>query len=163
LGTVVIEEDVEIGANCAIDRATMGETRIKRGAKLDNLIQVAHNVVIGEDTVIAAQAGISGSTKIGRGGVIGGQVGITGHLNIAEGTRIGAKSGVHRSVRQSGQALFGYPALPQREALRIHGVLTQLPDLLNNIRQLKKSIERIEERLQELSAGKPTVQEHEST
>jgi UDP-3-O-[3-hydroxymyristoyl] glucosamine N-acyltransferase len=144
LGIVVIEDDVEIGANCAIDRATMGETRIKRGVKLDNLIQVAHNVVIGENTVIAAQAGISGSTKIGRNSMIGGQVGFTGHLNIAEGTRVGAQSGVHHSVSEPGRNLFGTPALPQREAFRIQGSLRQLPDLLEAVRRLQKALEDVE-------------------
>ncbi|MEK9137762.1 MAG: UDP-3-O-(3-hydroxymyristoyl)glucosamine N-acyltransferase, partial [Bacteroidota bacterium] len=103
LGIVVIEDDVEIGANTTIDRATMGETRIKKGVKLDNLIQVAHNVVIGENTVSAAQAGISGSTKIGKNVMIGGQVGLTGHLEIADNTKIGAQSGVHHSINQPGK------------------------------------------------------------
>jgi UDP-3-O-[3-hydroxymyristoyl] glucosamine N-acyltransferase len=146
---VVIEDDVEIGANCAIDRATLGETRIKRGVKLDNLIQVAHNVVIGENTVSAAQAGISGSTKIGKNCMIGGQVGFTGHLEIADGTKIGAQSGVHRSVTKPGTTIFGYPAMPQREAFRIQGAITQLPDLLNTVRELKKSVERLEAALRQ--------------
>lgn len=150
LGIVEIEDDVEIGANCAIDRATMGETRIKRGVKLDNLIQVAHNVVLGEDIVIAAQAGISGSTKIGKGAMIGGQVGITGHLTIADRTRIGAQSGIHRSVSEPGQTLFGSPALKQREAFRVQGALVQLPDLLETVRKLKESIAALERRLDEL-------------
>ena len=153
LGIVVIEDDVEIGAGCTIDRATMGETRIEKGAKLDNLIQVAHNVVIGEHTVIAAQTGISGSSKIGRNAMIGGQTGIAGHLRIADKTRIGAKSGIHRSITEVGQTVFGYPALPQREAFRIQGALHQLPELLTTVRQLKEAVERIESRLQQLSAG----------
>jgi UDP-3-O-[3-hydroxymyristoyl] glucosamine N-acyltransferase len=153
LGIVVLEDDVEVGANCTIDRATMGETRVKSGAKLDNLIQVAHNVVIGENTVIAAQAGISGSTKIGRQSMIGGQVGITGHLSIADGTKIGAQSGVHRSVKETGQTLFGSPALPHREAFRVQGVITQLPELLNTVRNLRKSVTALEERLSELTAS----------
>ena len=144
LGIVVLEDDVEIGANCTVDRATMGETRIKRGTKLDNLIQVGHNVVIGEHTVIAAQTGISGSTKIGKNTMIGGQVGFTGHLSIADNTRIGAQSGVHRSIEKAGGTYFGYPALPQREAFRIQGALTQLPELLITIRQLKQRIEELE-------------------
>ena len=150
LGTVVVEDDVEIGANCTVDRATMGETRIKRGAKLDNLIQVAHNVVIGENTVIAAQAGISGSTKIGRGNMIGGQVGITGHLHIAENTKLGARSGVHHSIHQPGNAYFGFLAYPQRQAFRIQGAVTQVPDLLNTVRELKRAVERLEKEIEQL-------------
>ncbi|MBI5471126.1 MAG: UDP-3-O-(3-hydroxymyristoyl)glucosamine N-acyltransferase [Ignavibacteriae bacterium] len=144
LGIVVIEDDVEIGANCTIDRATLGETRIKRGAKLDNLIQVAHNVVIGENTVSAAQAGISGSTKIGKNCMIGGQVGFTGHLEIADGTKIGAQSGVHRSIDQPNTTIFGYPAFPQRQAFRIQGAIAQLPDLLQTVRELQKRIQQLE-------------------
>jgi UDP-3-O-[3-hydroxymyristoyl] glucosamine N-acyltransferase len=151
LGIVVLEDDVEIGANCTIDRATMGETRIRKGAKLDNLIQVAHNVVIGEDTVIAAQAGISGSTRIGKQSMIGGQVGITGHLSIAERTKIGAQSGLHRSVKETGQTLFGSPALPHREAFRVQGAITQLPELLETVRKLRQSVAALEERLSEIA------------
>ena len=152
LGIVVLEDDVEIGANCTIDRATMGETRIRQGAKLDNLIQVAHNVVIGEHTVIAAQAGISGSTKIGKQSMIGGQVGITGHLSIADRTKIGAQSGIHRSVKEPGQTMFGSPALPHREAFRVQGVITQLPELLENVRHLRNAVSALEEKLSELAA-----------
>jgi len=151
MGTVVIEEDVEIGANCTVDRATLGETRIKRGAKLDNLIQVAHNVVIGEHTVIAAQTGISGSTKIGRNVMIGGQAGFVGHLEIADSTKIGAQSGIIRSIEEPGRTYFGYPAVPHRESLRMHAALKQLPDLLAVIRQLRESVERIESRLKQFS------------
>jgi len=144
LGIVVIEDDVEIGANCAVDRATLGETRIRRGAKLDNLIQVAHNVVIGEDTVIAAQTGISGSTKIGSQCMIGGQVGFTGHIEIADRTKIGAQSGLHRSISEPGGTYFGYPAAPAREAMRIAAAMNFLPELLVTVRELQKKIERLE-------------------
>jgi UDP-3-O-[3-hydroxymyristoyl] glucosamine N-acyltransferase len=147
LGIVVIEDDVEIGANCTLDRATLGETCIKKGAKLDNLIQIAHNVVIGENTVIAAQAGISGSTRIGRNTMIGGQVGITGHLDIADGTKIGAQSGIHKSIAKTGQTFFGYPAQPHREAFRIQGAVLQLPDLLTTVRALQQKVDRLEEAL----------------
>lgn len=105
-GIVVIEDDVEIGANCTIDRATLGETLIKRGVKLDNLIQVAHNVVIGEHTVIAAQTGVSGSTKIGKYCAFGGQVGLTGHISIADRTSIGAQSGVPKSINEPGKHIL---------------------------------------------------------
>jgi UDP-3-O-[3-hydroxymyristoyl] glucosamine N-acyltransferase len=147
LGIVVIEDDVEIGANTTVDRATMGETRIRQGAKLDNLIQVAHNVVIGEHTVIAAQTGISGSTRIGNRVMIGGQVGFTGHLEIADRTRFGAQAGVHRSITEPGTTVFGSPALPQREAFRIQGAVTQLPELLTTIRALQQKVEELERRL----------------
>jgi UDP-3-O-[3-hydroxymyristoyl] glucosamine N-acyltransferase len=162
LGVVVVEDDVEIGANCTVDRATLGETRIKRGAKLDNLIQVAHNVVIGEDTVIAAQSGISGSTKIGRGAMIGGQVGITGHLQIAENTSIGAQSGVHRSIRQPGQAMFGTPALPRGQSFKIHAALLELPELLVSVRRLKSAMERMEDQLARLMKDQAPSQESSS-
>jgi UDP-3-O-[3-hydroxymyristoyl] glucosamine N-acyltransferase len=144
LGIVVIEDDVEIGANTTIDRATMGETRICRGAKLDNLIQVAHNVVIGENTVIAAQTGISGSTRIGRNCMIAGQVGFTGHIEIADGTKIGAQSGVHRSVHEPGTTILGYPAMPQREAVRAMAALGRLPEALADLRELRNRLERLE-------------------
>jgi len=147
LGIVVIEDDVEVGANCAIDRATMGETRIKKGAKLDNLIQVAHNVVIGENTVIAAQAGISGSTKIGKNNMIGGQVGIAGHLEIADNTKIGAQSGLHKSITEPGTAYFGYPALPRREAMRLHAAISRLPDLVATVRDLQHQVEELKKEL----------------
>ncbi len=147
LGIVVVEDDVEIGANCTIDRATLGETVIRRGAKLDNLIQVGHNVVIGENTVIAAQAGISGSTKIGRNNMIGGQVGFTGHLEIADNTKFGAQSGVHKSVPAPGGTFLGYPAVPQREALRIMNSMGELPELLITVRALKEKIAQLEREL----------------
>ncbi len=151
VGIVVLEDDVEIGANTTIDRATLGETRVKKGTKLDNLIQVAHNVVIGENTVSAAQAGISGSTKIGKNVMIGGQVGFTGHLEIADGTKIGAQSGVHRSVTKPNTIIFGFPAVPQREAFRIQGAITQLPELLETIRRLQHEVDELRGRINELS------------
>ncbi len=151
VGIVVIEDDVEIGANCTVDRATMGETRIKKGTKLDNLIQVAHNVVIGENTVIAAQAGISGSTTIGSGAMIGGQVGITGHLEISDNIKMGAQSGIHRSIREPGGTYFGSPALPHREAMKVHGVIVQLPELRATVRELETKVQSL---LQEIEALK---------
>lgn len=140
VGTVVIEDRVEIGANCAIDRATLGETRIKKGAKLDNLIQVAHNVVIGEDTVIAAQTGISGSTKIGQGVIVGGQVGFAGHIKIGDNTSIGAQSGVSKDLPPN-SIYFGYPARPIMQAKREQAALRKLPELLKKISVLEKKIE----------------------
>ena len=144
VGTVVIEDDVEIGANSTIDRATLGETRIKRGAKLDNLIQVGHNCMIGENTVIAAQTGLSGSTHIGKGVRVGGQVGFAGHLEVGDGAAIGAQSGVSKSV-PAGLFVFGYPAKPHMEEFRIQGALKRLPELLKEIKSLKDRLEKLEQ------------------
>jgi UDP-3-O-[3-hydroxymyristoyl] glucosamine N-acyltransferase len=143
-GIVVLEDDVDVGANTTIDRATFGETRICRGAKLDNLIQVGHNVVIGEDTVVVAQAGIAGSTRIGRRCVIAGQVGIIGHLTIADNVTIAAQSGISKSITQPGTTWFGSPAKEHRRALRVEGALRQLPELVEEVRALKRILGREE-------------------
>jgi UDP-3-O-[3-hydroxymyristoyl] glucosamine N-acyltransferase len=143
LGIVVLEDDVEIGANTTVDRATLGETRIRRGTKLDNLIQIAHNVTVGEHTVMAAQAGVSGSTKIGSHCMVGGQVGFTGHIEIGDRIKVGAQSGVHHSLTTPGGYL-GYPALPQREAMRVMASLTHLPGALAELRELKARVEQLE-------------------
>jgi UDP-3-O-[3-hydroxymyristoyl] glucosamine N-acyltransferase len=153
LGIVVIEDDVEIGANCTLDRATIGETRIKKGTKLDNLIQIAHNVVIGENSVIAAQTGISGSTRIGSNAMIGGQVGITGHLEIADRTKIGAQSGVHRNVTTPGTSLMGYPAMPQRDAMRTMAAMSHLPEAIAAIRELQNTVERLKAEIEILRSS----------
>lgn len=136
VGTVIIEDDVEIGANCTIDRATLGATILRRGVKLDNLIQVAHNVEIGENTVIAAQTGISGSTKIGKNVMIGGQVGFVGHIEIGDNTTIGAQSGVSKSL-PANSVYFGYPARPIMQAKREEAALRKLPELLKKISNLE--------------------------
>jgi UDP-3-O-[3-hydroxymyristoyl] glucosamine N-acyltransferase len=151
-GIVVIEDDAEIGSNCSIDRATIGETRIKRGAKLDNLIQIAHNVVVGENTVIAAQSGISGSTKIGKNCALGGQVGITGHVQIADHTSIGAKSGIPKSIIEPGKTYFGYPAREIHQTMRIEAAVRQLPELVVEIRNLKKRLEELEQQIEKQSS-----------
>ncbi len=140
LGNVEIEDDVEIGANCSIDRATMGSTRIGKGVKLDNLVQVAHNVAIGEHTVIAAQTGISGSTKIGRYCRIGGQVGFVGHIEIADRSEIAAQSGVGKSIKTPGSRLNGSPAWDYYSSLRAGAVYRRLPELEEKIRNLEKII-----------------------
>ena len=142
IGNVHIEDDVEIGANCTIDRATLGSTRIAKGVKLDNLIQVAHNVEIGINTVIAAQAGISGSTKIGANCMIGGQVGIVGHIHIADGTKINAQSGIAKEILLPNTSLTGSPAFDYRSALKSQVVYRNLPDLL-------KRIDAIEDKMNE--------------
>lgn len=143
VGTVVIEDDVEIGANTTIDRATMGETRIKKGTKLDNLIQVAHNCTIGEHTVSAAQTGLSGSTHIGSHVRIGGQVGFAGHLKVGDNVAIGAQSGVHRDVPPDSN-IFGTPAVPMKEAFKISAAQRHLPQMLKDIKELKKKIEDLD-------------------
>jgi UDP-3-O-[3-hydroxymyristoyl] glucosamine N-acyltransferase len=146
VGTVVIENDVEIGANTTIDRATLGETRIYAGAKLDNLIQVGHNCTVGENTVIAAQTGLSGSTHIGKGVRVGGQAGFAGHLTVGDGAAVGAQSGVSKSV-PPGQMVFGYPARPHMEAMRIDGALRRLPKLIKEMKELRESIKKLEQDL----------------
>jgi len=153
MGIVIVEDDVEIGANCALDRATMGETRIEKGTKLDNLIQVAHNVTIGGNTVVAAQSGFSGSTKIGRRNMIAGQVGFAGHLDIADDCKFGAQAGVHRSVPKTGQTFMGTPAVPFREASKIMGSWPQLPDALADIRAMKNEIAALKKEIEELKAS----------
>lgn len=144
IGTVVIEDDVEIGANTTIDRATLGETRICEGVKLDNLIQVAHNCTVGAHTVIAAQAGISGSTKIGKHVRVGGQAGFAGHIEVGDYTAIGAQSGISKSVAEK-QYVFGTPAKPHKEEFRIHGALKRLPEMLKEMKVLKQKIESLEQ------------------
>ncbi len=142
VGIVIIEDEVEIGANCAIDRATLGATIIKKGVKLDNLIQIAHNVEIGENTVIAAQTGISGSTKIGKNGIVGGQVGFVGHIEIGDNVTIGAQSGVSKSLPPD-SIFFGYPARPIMQAKREEAALRKLPELLKRISQIEAELKEI--------------------
>jgi UDP-3-O-[3-hydroxymyristoyl] glucosamine N-acyltransferase len=143
IGNVVIEDDVEIGALCAIDRATISHTIIRRGAKLDNLIHIAHNVEIGENTMIAAQTGISGSATIGKRNQIGGQVGMIGHITTADDVIVIAQSGVSKSIPKSG-TYFGAPAKEFRTALRQEGALRQLPELLEKVKELEEKIKRLE-------------------
>lgn len=147
IGNVVIESNVEIGANTTIDRATMGSTCIRSGAKLDNLIQVAHNVDVGESTVIAAQAGVSGSTKIGKNVMIGGQAGLVGHIQIADGSKINAQSGVSKSLKDPYTAVTGSPASDYTSALRSQAVFRNLP-------QLEKRVHELEELVRQLIAEK---------
>ena len=142
-GTVVLEDQVEIGANCAIDRGTFGETRIGSGTKLDNLIHVAHNVQIGKNTVIAAQTGISGSTKIGSNVQIGGQVGFVGHIEIGDNTSFGAQSGISKSV-PAGQTVFGYPAKEIMQAKREEASIRRLPELYKRVKALERALSRLD-------------------
>jgi len=139
-GIVIVEDAVEIGANTCIDRATMGATVIRNGVKLDNLIQIAHNVEIDEHTVIAAQAGISGSTKVGRFCMIGGQAGLVGHLTVANRTKINAQSGVTKSVEKEGQFLSGSPAFEFRNQMRAYSIFKQLPELESRFKALENRV-----------------------
>ena len=143
LGNVIIEEDCEIGANTCIDRATMGATIIRKGVKLDNPIQVAHNVEIGEHTVIAAQTGISGSTKIGHHNMIGGQVGFVGHISVAPFTKINAQSAVASTIKQEGRALSGSPVMDIKQHFKATVVYKNLPELERQIRALQTEIENL--------------------
>ena len=149
IGNVVIEDEVEIGANTVIDRATMGATLLKKGVKLDNLIQVAHNVEIGENTVIAAQAGIAGSTKLGAQCQVGGQVGIVGHLTLADRTLIQAQSGVTRSTKEPGAKLYGSPALDYSNYLKSYAAFKNLNEMQKRIKDLEKTILEMKESLRD--------------
>ena len=141
IGNVIIEDHVEIGANTAIDRATLGSTIIRKGVKLDNLIQVAHNVEIGENTVIAAQTGIAGSTKIGRDCMIGGQVGIVGHITIADGTKIAAQSGIAHSIKDPGTIVQGSPAFAIMDYKKSYIGFMKLPELMKQLDAINKKLE----------------------
>ncbi len=143
VGNVVIEDDVEIGANATIDRSTMGSTRIGKGVKLDNLVMIAHNVELGENTVMAAQTGVSGSTHLGRNCVVGGQVGFAGHLHIADGSKFGAQSGVQGDVEEPNKAFMGSPALPLRQFQRNFIRSKQMEDLFKKVDALEKQIEEL--------------------
>ncbi len=140
IGNVIIEDHVEIGANSTIDRATLGSSFIRKGVKLDNLIQVAHNVDIGENTVIAAQTGIAGSTKIGKNCMIGGQVGIVGHIQIADGVKIAAQSGIGSSINTPGEILQGSPAFAIGDYKRTYVLFRKLPELEKKIQELQKKL-----------------------
>lgn len=144
VGIVQIDDDVEIGANCTIDRATMGKTWIQRGVKIDNLVQIAHNVVVGEDGIIVAQVGISGSTKVGKNVILAGQVGVTGHLEIGDNVRVGAQSGIAKSI-PPGQTVSGSPAISHRDWLKNCQILSRLPELRKKILNLEKRLAAIEE------------------
>jgi len=148
IGNVVIEDNVEIGANVAIDRATMGSTVIRKGVKIDNLIQIGHNVEIGENTVMAGQVGIAGSTKIGRNCMFGGQVGIAGHLKIADGTKIGAQSGIPGDVKKENSILLGYPAIDHRDFLRSSILFKRLPEINTRIEKMVKDIDLIKKNME---------------
>ncbi len=139
IGIVVLEDDVEIGANTTIDRATVAETRIRKGVKLDNLVQIAHNVEVGENTVMAAGAAIAGSTKIGRQNIFGGQAGVTGHIETTDGVIVGAQSGVSKNIMKPG-LYMGSPARNGREMLKQEGAMRSLPELIERVRKLEEQL-----------------------
>ncbi len=141
IGNVVLGDDVEIGANTTIDRATMGATHISDGVKIDNLVQVAHNVDVGEYTAIAAQTGIAGSTKVGRRCIFGGQVGITGHISIADGTILGAQTGVSGNINEGGKVWAGSPVLPIDTFRRASVLIRKLPDIVHTVYDLEKKLQ----------------------
>ena len=143
IGIVVIEDNVEIGANTCVDRSTMGETRIRRGVKLDNLIQVAHNCEIGENTVMSAQVGMAGSTKIGSWCMVGGQAGFAGHIHVADRTMVGAQCGVIGNTKGNGESLIGSPAMDPREYFKAVAYWKRMGDMARELRELKKEVEEL--------------------
>ncbi len=144
IGNVIIEDNVEVGANTCIDRATLGSTIIRKGAKIDNLIQIAHNVEIGENTVIAAQVGISGSTKIGKNCMIGGQVGIAGHLEIADGVMIAAQSGIQANIKKPGSIVQGSPAFEITKYRKAYIHFRNLNDWYNRLDEIEKKLNKLD-------------------
>jgi UDP-3-O-[3-hydroxymyristoyl] glucosamine N-acyltransferase len=147
LGIVVIEDDVELGANVTVDRATFGRTVIKRGTKVDNLVQIAHNVTVGEDSILVAQVGIAGSTVLGHHVMVGGQAGLTDHITVGDGVMIAARSGVNRSIA-SGQIVSGAPVMPHQVAVKAQAVVPLLPELRRQLRDLEKRVRTLEGRHQ---------------
>lgn len=144
-GNVVIEDDVEIGANTCVDRSTMGSTYIRRGVKLDNLVQIAHNTDIGENTVMSAQVGIAGSTKVGQWCMFGGQVGIAGHINIGNRVMLGAQSGVPSSLKDN-QTLIGTPPMPQTPFFKSQAIFRKLPDIYKQLTALQKEVDELKQK-----------------
>ncbi len=141
IGIAVLEDDVELGANSCVDRAVMGKTIVHRGVKIDNLVQVGHNVEVGSNTILCAQVGIAGSTKVGEWCTFTGQVGVAGHISIADRTTLGAQSGVPGNIRKPGQTLMGYPAIDPKVWARAAAVYKTLPDMAAQLRELQKDIE----------------------
>ncbi len=150
IGIVIVEDDVELGSNVSVDRAALGATIIKRGTKIDNLVQIGHNVAIGEDTVISAQSGVSGSTKIGAHCILGGQAGLTGHIEIGDNVSIGAQSGVSKSITKPG-IYFGSPARELKTTLKLEAHLNNLPEYLEKIKQLENRIQNLSDELKRLN------------
>jgi len=143
IGNVIIEDDVEIGANVTIDRATIGSTIIRKGVKLDNLIQVGHNVEIGENTVISAHTAIAGSTKLGKDIMVGGQVGFAGHLSVADGVKIGGQSGIHSNVKKENDVICGSPAISINEYRKSSAIFRSLPEMRKKIAELENQLNEL--------------------
>jgi UDP-3-O-[3-hydroxymyristoyl] glucosamine N-acyltransferase len=149
IGIAVLEDDVEIGANSCIDRAVMGETVIRKGTKIDNLVQIGHNCEVGSHTVMSAQVGVAGSTKIGEWCMLGGQVGVAGHATIADRTHAGAQSGIPNNVKKPGQQLMGTPAIEPRQWWKAQAIVKQLPEMWTSMNRMKKEIEELKALLQD--------------
>lgn len=148
IGNVVIEDDVEICSNTTIDRATMGSTIIRKGVKLDNLVQIAHNVEVGEHTVMAALSGVAGSTKIGKHCTFAGQVGVAGHLHVCDGVILAAQTGVISDITSNQTAHFGSPSMPMKSYLRSYSLFRKFPDIYNELKQTRKELEELKQQLQ---------------
>lgn len=149
VGTVQIDDDCEIGANCTIDRGALGRTWIQRGVKMDNLVQIGHNVVVGENAIIVAQVGISGSSKLGKGVLVGGQAGVAGHITIGDHAMVAAKTGIHRDVAAH-QIVSGFVQMPHEEFLRVNSTMPKLPEMRKTILTLRKRVEELEHELKKL-------------
>lgn len=149
VGIVQIDDDVEIGANTTIDRGTLGKTWIQRGTKIDNLVQIAHNVVIGENSIVVAQVGISGSSKLGKSVIVGGQAGFVGHIEIGNNVMIAARSGVHEDV-PSGQIVSGAPHMPHNKWLRTQACISQLPDMRKTVKKLSEQVEALRKEIEDM-------------
>ncbi|MBD1393725.1 UDP-3-O-(3-hydroxymyristoyl)glucosamine N-acyltransferase [Mucilaginibacter glaciei] len=148
IGNVIIEDDVEVGSNATIDRATMGSTIIRKGVKIDNLVQIAHNVEVGANTVIAAQTGIAGSSKLGENVMLGGQVGVVGHITLAKGTQVQAQAGVSRSIVEEGKRWAGSPAIGYTADMRSNVIVSHLPELERRVRELETIIKELKKDVQ---------------
>ncbi|MEW6702534.1 MAG: UDP-3-O-(3-hydroxymyristoyl)glucosamine N-acyltransferase [Bacteroidota bacterium] len=151
IGNVLIEDDVELGSNVSIDRAAMGSTIVKKGAKIDNLVQIAHNVVVGENTMMSAQSGIAGSTKIGKNCMLGGQAGVTGHVEVSDFVMLGAQSGISKSIPKPGK-YFGSPAIEFRDAFKREAHIRNLPEYAEKIKKLEEKIASLEEKISQLTS-----------
>lgn len=146
IGNVILEDHVEIGANTCIDRATLGSTIIRKGVKLDNLVQIGHNVIVGDNTVMAAQVGVAGSTKLGKNMMVGGQVGIVGHISLADGTMIGAQAGVPKTITKEGTILLGSPAYDAEDYKKSYMGFRRLPQILDRLREVEEELKKLKEK-----------------